>query len=129
VIVLVVGSGACLGPTYTVCTLDVNYGLQIVIRDSVSSALVATGAHATATSGSYYEVLRINDGVAVGATERAGTYRVVVTKPGYQTWVRSGVVVKWDGCHVTSVLLTALLQPLSPGASTMPGPSESGGTD
>lgn len=112
--ILVAGSAACFDPAETACTLEARYGLQVEIRDSVSSELVATGAHVTASSGSYHEVLQINGGIAFGATERAGTYRVTVTRPGYRTWVRSGVTVTRDACHVTSVWFTALLQPLSP---------------
>ncbi|MEO5580406.1 MAG: PEGA domain-containing protein [Gemmatimonadaceae bacterium] len=44
------------------------------------------------------------------AYERAGTYTVTVTKPGYREWRRTGVQVGRDECHVITVPLTARLQ-------------------
>jgi hypothetical protein len=45
-----------------------------------------------------------------GAGEHAGIFRVTVRKPGYRDWVRSGVRVTRDACHVQPTTLTALLQ-------------------
>jgi hypothetical protein len=46
----------------------------------------------------------------LGAGERGGTYRVVVQKPGYEDWVKTGVVVAEGRCHVVTTTLTARLQ-------------------
>jgi hypothetical protein len=52
-----------------------------------------------------------------GLPERPGTYDVVVTKAGYQTARRSGVVVRRtaDGCHVESARVEVRLEPTSVG--------------
>ena len=46
-----------------------------------------------------------------GAAERAGTYRITVSKAGYQTWTRTGVQVTADVCHVHPAQAEARLQP------------------
>ena len=43
------------------------------------------------------------------AYERAGTYTVTVHATGYRDWIKPGVTVTKDVCHVIGVLLTARL--------------------
>lgn len=46
---------------------------------------------------------------------KAGTYSVTVSKAGYSEWVRSGISVQADACHVTThEVLTAKLQARTP---------------
>jgi hypothetical protein len=45
-----------------------------------------------------------------GAGEHPGVFQVTVRKSGYRDWVRSGVEVTADKCHVRRTDLTALLQ-------------------
>ena len=102
------------------CTLETFSGLSVEIRDAVSGAPGACGASGTLEEGAYVEALtdagqcrRIPDSPYLwGAFGRAGTYRVTVTKPGYQTWVQEPVIVAFDGCHVIPVVLQANLEPL-----------------
>jgi len=44
------------------------------------------------------------------AYERAGTYTVTLSQPGYLPWRASLVHVTRDECHVNTVTVTALLE-------------------
>ena len=102
------------------CTLETFSGLSVEIRDAVSGAPGACGATGTLEEGAYVEALtdatqciRNPDSPYLwGAFGRAGTYRVTVSKPGYQTWVQEQVVIASDGCHLIPVALQANLEPL-----------------
>jgi hypothetical protein len=99
-----------------ICTMIFAYGLSVEIRDAVTGAGIAAGAVAVARDGSYSETLEHApiDSVAVhGAGERAGTYTITVTRPGYATWTSPPVPVTADQCHVRPVLVRAQLSPAS----------------
>src|SRR5918993_476422 len=104
------------------CTTDFRFGLAVHVKDSSTGAWAASGARLltylqstpvdTGTSfGTAYPPGRpdLDSMPLVGAGERPGTYRVIVRKPGYIDWVRTGVRVTSDECHVRQVELTALL--------------------
>ena len=101
------------------CTLEAFSGVSVEVRDAVSGAPGACGASGTLEEGAYVEALtdggqcrRNPDSPYLwGAFARAGTYRVTVSKPGYQTWVQEQVVVTSDGCHLQPVFLQANLEP------------------
>lgn len=64
------------------------------------------------TDGTHSERLEPMAGsVYVGAYERAGTYTVIVSHPGYRQWQRMGVVVERDECHVIPEAVEARLTP------------------
>jgi hypothetical protein len=102
------------------CTADFRYGLTVTVQDSLTSAAPGS-ALLIATSGLYVDsvgphapvqwvptqppVLQLNT-----AGERAGTYALTVRASGYRDWVRTGVRVTADECHVRPVALTARLQ-------------------
>ena len=99
------------------CTTSVEPGLIVHVVDGVTGAPAAHGASAWAIEDEYQEELRNpapEDPTAerlYGADEREGTYTVSVGKPGYQLWMREGVRVRGDGCHVRTVDLETRLVP------------------
>ena len=99
------------------CTTSVEPGLIVRVIDSATGAPAAHEAAGVAVDGEYQETLRNvapEDPAAellYGADEREGTYRVSVAKAGYQLWVREGVRVTGDECHVRTVSLEAHLIP------------------
>lgn len=106
------------------CTADLRPGIEVEIRSAVTGSFLAQEASASATDGAYRDSLRLSRGELVsgqmlwiarsGAFERAGTYRIEVSAPGHVTWVREGVRVREDECHVLTVKLVARLQPTAP---------------
>jgi hypothetical protein len=103
------------GPT--VCTADFRFGLAVYVKDSLSGAWAASGAQlqtdingVIVDSTSFPGQPASDSFPLLGAGERAGVYRVTVRKTGYTDWVRTGVRVTEDECHVRRTTLTARLQ-------------------
>jgi len=101
------------------CTAILISGLSVQVRDSVTGALAASGAKLVARSGTYADSMSYPAGhpemdawTLVGAGEHAGLFSVTVTKSGYRDWTKSDVRVTAGECHVNTVGLIALLQPL-----------------
>lgn len=93
-----------------VCTEEFRYGITIEVRDGGTGAPAAVGAEGTLTEGAYVEALMVfGDDTMLGAGERAGTYDVLITKPGFEDWTASRVTVTADECHVQTVALQANL--------------------
>jgi len=67
-------------------TMEARPALAIVAVDSVSGAGLAQTALAVVTEGAFTDTLRGADSVLSGVHERAGTYRVSVSAPGYTDW-------------------------------------------
>ena len=91
-----------------VCTMEARSALMVTLVDAATGARVS-GATVRVTDGSHAENLAEFDGVYSGAHERAGTYTIVVSHPGYQQWQRAGVVVEEDECHVITEQVEAQL--------------------
>lgn len=110
---------ACSAPIATdptpVCTDEYVYGLHVYVKDSVSNTFIASDAQLiTVDQRGKTDTSRATgpDSLPLlGAGEHAGTFTVTVHDAGYKDWVRSGVVVTADQCHVHTTTLTALLQP------------------
>ncbi|MGQ0642906.1 MAG: hypothetical protein ACT4P6_19340 [Gemmatimonadaceae bacterium] len=114
VLVFVISTlSACLDyPVGGACTDILLPGLRAVVRDSATNAGLAATAVAFARAGTFVDTLRsTGDSVMVGADERAGTYRLEVFHPGYQSWSRDGIHVTRDQCHVKTVRVLVLLVP------------------
>ena len=99
------------------CTLSIEPAIIVQVRDS-SGIPRADSAQGFVIDGTYTDSLRwaamdsLGRVTALrGADERAGTYAVLITRPGYLTWSRSGVQVRDGDCHVRSVTLEAVLAP------------------
>jgi len=101
-----------------VCTTDFRYGLAVFVKDSATGAAAASGAtlvtvdqHGSVDSMSFPPNRAELDPTSLfGAGEHAGAFVVTVRKPGFKDWVRSGVQVTADACHVRLTTVTALLQ-------------------
>lgn len=103
--------GACTTATELVCTDEAWPGVVVHVSDATSGAALS-GASGAVRDGEYVETLEAIQTVLVGAYERAGTYRVEVTRADYQPWLQEGVHVTRDRCHVRTVDLEARLTPL-----------------
>lgn len=103
------------------CTTDARAGIVVEIRDAMTDAYIAHLATATVTEGSFRDTLQLRGRMRVGdevvgttrggVDERSGVYALAVTAPGYSPWVRTGIRVRGDECHVRTVHLAARLQP------------------
>ena len=91
------------------CTMEARPALAVVVLDSASGAGLAQVAVAVAREGVFADTLRGTDSIVSGVHERAGTYRVELSAPGYVDWSRDGVTVERDACHVQTARLRALL--------------------
>jgi hypothetical protein len=115
---ILIAAVACADSTSAVCTQEVRPGLAVYVRNSSTSAGIASGASLVAQDGTYKDSVAapanradLDNSPLFAAAERAGTYQVTVTKTGFVTWTQSNVRVTADRCHVNTVTLTALLQP------------------
>lgn len=116
---IVLVGAACSNPyEQAICTDDFRYGLLVYAQDSVTGAAIASGATLVARDGDFEDTFTHPAGrpdldarPLVSAGERAGTYQVTVTKPGYAPWTRNNVTVTRNVCHVDRTELTARLQP------------------
>lgn len=102
------------------CTTSFVYGLAIVVKDSISTAGIASGATALARDGTFVDSVSVpanrpvlDSEALLLAGQRGGTYTVTVRKSGYHDWTRLNVQVATGPCHPLPVTLTALLQRLS----------------
>jgi hypothetical protein len=97
----------------TICTMEARAALTVEAVDSATGAPATRGARIVAQSATDTDSTKgpAASDLPVGlAYERAGTYTVTVTKPGYRQWTQSGITVTKDECHVTPVKVTARLQ-------------------
>jgi len=107
VLALILGLSGCDIPT--ACDTYAAPALQVQVRDAATNAAI-TGPEVlvVAREGAYVDSVRYAP--APLATERPGTYEIVVEAPSYQRWQRSGVRVREDGCHPRTVTVLASLQ-------------------
>lgn len=102
----------------TVCLDYSAAGLQVFVVDSITGGSVVTENEVVAIDGEYadtaaaFEFAPGTRAEALLAFERPGTYRVTVTAEGYRPWAKDGVRVTEGECHVQTVELEALMQPV-----------------
>jgi hypothetical protein len=113
-----VGCSGSPGSTSPVCTMEFRYGLSVYVNDSLTGTAIASGASLVVRDGTFKDSVshpsgrpELNAFPLLTAGERAGTYQVSVSKPGYLPWSRSNVRITGNECHVNPVSVTALLQP------------------
>jgi hypothetical protein len=94
-----------------VCLLYAAPAITAVVYDA-TTLTTAVGALVTATDGNYVDSARVTATVPMVALayERAGSYAVTASKPGYAAVVAQ-VRVTADRCHVITVPLSFLLAP------------------
>ncbi len=103
---------ACNNPLE--CVEYAAFGVRAFLRDSVTNAAYTDSAVVIAREGTFADtLLSVVDSVWVGVAERAGTYRLDVSVPGYVNWSRTGIVVtQKDECHVqTTDVVVRLARP------------------
>ncbi len=121
VFIFFVASG-CRNGTGFSCTSDFKYGLNITVTDATTGS-PPDQATLIATSGAYIDSVgpvkpfqAVFNGPLVlvlsTAGERPGVYSALVRSPGYHDWMRSGIEVTADQCHVRPVNIIAGLQRL-----------------
>lgn len=106
--------GTCIqAPVGTPCTALFAYGVNATVTDAVTGTVI-TDATLTLSEGGFTEVMQpFPTGDYVGAGERAGTYTLTATAPGYQSQTITDIVVTADECHVRGVHLDVRLLPAS----------------
>lgn len=99
----------------TSCTTEYRFGVNVTVRDARDGSAV-TNATVRIVDGTYTETLTqpALQGSYAGAGERAGTYTLTVTAPGFQPAAPRTLTVgrTADGCHVQGVSVTIDLTPL-----------------
>ncbi len=84
-------------------------GIVATTADKGTGTPLNTVAVLVARDGSYVDSAVVEErGVA---WERPGTYEVHIRAPGYRDWIKPGVRVRTDGCHVQTVSISASLEP------------------
>jgi len=101
----IVPSGFCAAPR--------SIAIELVVRDSVSGVYLADSATGTVTAMTYQDSLHhfgFADSLLWGG-DQLGTYALLVQRPGYRDWTKSGVVVSQRAScgNVIPVQLNALL--------------------
>ncbi|WP_103864939.1 hypothetical protein [Aquimarina sp. I32.4] len=93
------------------CTEEARLGLEIVIKDVESGAVLTEGITVMASDGQYSETLENVKGtnLFIGAYERKGTYVISISKTGYISIVSDPVIVTEDICHVITKNLEFVL--------------------
>lgn len=98
------------------CTLEMRPSVVVYVRDARTDAYIAAGATLILADGAFVDSVTVpadrSSENARGlwtfeSSERPGVYQVTVRREGYEEWVRSGVWVRGDACHVATVTTTA----------------------
>ncbi|WP_108869488.1 hypothetical protein [Aquimarina aquimarini] len=114
-LILLVISVSCTSDDTTedpiLCTEEARPGLEIIIKDATSGAVLTEGIIVMATDGQYSETLENVKGtnLFIGAYERKGTYVISISKTGYISIVSDPVIVTEDICHVITKNLEFVL--------------------
>jgi len=118
-LLLVSACGGDSEPEPVACTASIEAGILIQVTDSASGNPISCAARAVVTAGTYSETVDNPSGPAcfdtaiLGAVfERAGTYAITVSKPGYLDFAINDVVVTAGVCHVNTVTVQARLSPM-----------------
>jgi hypothetical protein len=94
-----------------ICTALYAYGLTVTTLDATTGDSLTVTPTGIARDGAYSDTMQVLGNRLMGAGERAGTYDITVTAPGYAQWDTTGITVTADECHVRGVGVTARLTP------------------
>ncbi len=117
-VIAIVASIACSSPAappIAICESMYTPAVSVVAVDSLSGiplAGAATGVLSGASSDTLYHGSTPGDSILFGGLV-AGTYTVMVSRAGYDNWVKSGIAVTPNGvCHeLNTVDLRARMVP------------------
>lgn len=100
----------------TICTDSREPALLVFLVDSATARPVVTENEVVVRDGDFSDTAEawVTGSQTAGglAHERPGTYHVEATAEGYRLWTKQGVRVSEGECHVQTVELEALMQPL-----------------
>ena len=119
VLACLTGCGSDKPEEIPLCTASIEPAIRIEVLDAATNAPISCGAQAVIEKSGFQETVKNEAGAGCydgnmlqGAYERAGVYKVTVTKSGYSPWSADNVTVTSDICHVKTVTLQAMMQPL-----------------
>lgn len=93
------------------CTALYAYGVSATVTDQETGSPI-DDATLTLIDGAYQEDMQsYQNGEFVGAGERAGTYTLTASAPGYQSQTIENIDVTADVCHVHGVHIEIELSP------------------
>jgi len=95
------------------CTTEARSGITLTVKHATTNADICD-ATAVVREGSFSETLQNLGGSPCtysGIFERAGTYRIEVSHPGFNTATEDNVTVTAGECHVNTVVKTMQLTP------------------
>jgi len=95
------------------CTEEARAGLNVFVIDSITQEHLIEEVLVIAKDGSYIDTLMYIDGIPpsyAGAWERKGTYQIIAEKEGYNTYMKSSIIVEADECHVIPRIIHVMLQ-------------------
>ncbi len=97
------------------CTTEARPGLEITVKDAANTdTFLVSGITVIAKDNNYTETLiSLPDrGSFIGAYERTGTYTIMVSGDGYETYTSTiPIIVDKDICHVITESREIILQP------------------
>ena len=94
------------------CTGPEVIGLDVVVKDAITSEVLTFGVVVTVAEGGFQGELVESDGHFIGLYDQEGSYQLTVTKSGYQTYIEDNVNVFKPGCHSLTTTRIVNLQPL-----------------
>ena len=97
----------------TPCSDELRFGLLVTVVSAADGSPVIEGLEVVARDDPYFEVLSGFDNQRQGAPERAGTYSVTATAPGFVNQSATGVEVVKGRCHVTPAEVTIRMVPVA----------------
>jgi len=100
------------------CSDELRSAMRVDVVDSLTGAPAAAAATVWVRSSTFLDSIRVPDSVASATAAywmedkvKGGTYSVEVRKAGYRQWLRDGIRIDADRCHVRSfAFITARLQ-------------------
>jgi hypothetical protein len=101
------------------CTDEIRPGINVFVLDSATNDTIrGIPITASATSGSFTETYTFAQPQQAYfsyalARERPAVYRVQISAPGYEAWVKDNIEVNSDRCHVRTFEITARLRRLT----------------
>lgn len=94
------------------CDTGIQPSIVVEVRHASADTSLAGAATGFIIDGSFSDSLHHSGGLLSMSGERAGTYTILITAPGFQNWSRAGVEVDGADCGTEQVTLVAQLVPV-----------------